>query len=357
MVLGVTIIFTGKYNIGYGRSRHRRLAALVEDTTPLLGTWRYLLAVIVALSHTDWRLMGLNPGVVAVIGFYLTSGYVMAGVLSKRYTAIADAPRFYLDRGLRLMPLYSVMLILTLAWLGISGASPHFLEGKLDWKSLFNNITIIPLNFYRFNGSDRFTLIPPAWSLGAEVQFYLLLPFIMRIRTLATVISVTIYVCAATGVIDTELYGFRLIPGVLWFFLLGSWLFEAHRPPSGRTRWIGRAVFAAWLIIPLLWAGLWASGKLDLPYNRETLIGVFVGLPALHLLARLPRQRWDENLGDISYGLFLSHFLLLWAVFQTSVRGIWQSLAFVVLGSLFAWTMHRLVERPALELRRHLRAA
>ena len=40
----------------------------------MLGTWRYILAVLVALSHDGLRIQGLNPGVMAVVGFYLISG-------------------------------------------------------------------------------------------------------------------------------------------------------------------------------------------------------------------------------------------------------------------------------------------
>ena len=49
----------------------------------MLGSLRLLLALAVAASHVDYRIAGLNPGVSAVVGFYLISGYVMAGLLQR----------------------------------------------------------------------------------------------------------------------------------------------------------------------------------------------------------------------------------------------------------------------------------
>ena len=48
-------------------------------------------ALAVAASHVDYRIAGLNPGVSAVVGFYLISGYVMAGLLQRHYPTPAQA--------------------------------------------------------------------------------------------------------------------------------------------------------------------------------------------------------------------------------------------------------------------------
>jgi len=319
----------------------------------LLGTWRYILAILVALSHVSWRWGDLNPGVIAVVGFYVTSGYVMTGVLRNRYPMLGAASRFYLDRALRLFPQYLAIALVTLLWFLSSGTTTAFLKYSPDGVALLNNLTVVPLNYAYYNDSDRFALIPPAWSLGAEIQFYLLLPFILRARAVVSVISVTVYVCAAAGIIDSELFGYRLVPGVLWFFLLGSWLYDAHRQTEGkRTNLYVGSLMAAIGLFGLLLA---VSGKLALPYNRETLIGVLVALPAVHWLGRLPRHPWDEHLGNLSYGLFLSHFLIFWVVFNSSVEGMAASLGYILCASVCAWLTQRFVERPALKLRQRFR--
>jgi len=319
----------------------------------LLGTWRYILAILVALSHVSWRWGDLNPGVMAVVGFYVTSGYVMTGVLRNRYPMLGAASRFYLDRALRLFPQYLTIALVTLLWFLGSGATTAFLRYAPDGVALFNNLTVVPLNYAYYNDSDRFALIPPAWSLGAEIQFYLLIPFILRARAVVSVTSVTVYVCAAAGIIDSELFGYRLVPGVLWFFLLGSWLYDAHHHDNvRRTHLFVAALMTAIALFGLLLA---ATGKLALPYNRETLIGVLVALPAVHWLGRQPRRGWDEHLGNLSYGLFLSHFLIFWVVFDSSVEGVAASWGYILCASVCAWLTQRFVERPALKLRQRFR--
>ena len=72
----------------------------------MLGTLRLVLALMVVLSHAGVRVAGLNPGVIAVIGFYLISGYVMAGLIRRHYRQPAQAGAFYLDRAVRLLPQY-----------------------------------------------------------------------------------------------------------------------------------------------------------------------------------------------------------------------------------------------------------
>ena len=50
-----------------------------------MGLLRLFLAYMVLLSHAGVRIATYNGGVVAVIGFYLISGYVMAGLLRRYY--------------------------------------------------------------------------------------------------------------------------------------------------------------------------------------------------------------------------------------------------------------------------------
>jgi peptidoglycan/LPS O-acetylase OafA/YrhL len=320
----------------------------------MFGSFRLFLAIMVALSHAGVRFGGLNPGVSAVVGFYLVSGYVMTGLLRRHYSTLDAAPRFYLDRALRLYPQYLAIAALTLLWLVLTGSRNDFLQHAPGAVDLFNNLLIVPLN-YLFGATDRLVLIPPAWSLGAELQFYLLFPFILLPRAgraLILPLSLVLYLCAAWGAIESERYGYRLLPGVLFMFLLGSWLHDLH--VARRSRAAAVLVIVAVLGAALLAAVLWRAGRLELPYNRETLLGLALGAPALHLLSRQRRRPWDEALGDLSYGVFLAHFLVLWTVLGRVENGRDIAL-FLGLSCLVAHATQRLVERPALALRRRLR--
>ncbi|RJF99363.1 acyltransferase family protein [Noviherbaspirillum saxi] len=317
----------------------------------MLGTFRLLLALLVALSHAGVAISGLNPGVVAVVCFYLISGYVMTGLLRSHYASLPRVPAFYLDRALRLFPQYLVIAALTLSWFALSGGRTDFLQHAPNWHDLFNNLVVVPLNYFMFNGSDQFTLVPPAWSLGAEIQFYLLIPFLLlwRLRLLTFAVGLVVFGMAAWGMLNTDTFGYRLLPGVLVFFLIGSALYEVRGGGRAVSIVIGGIAIAA-----LAWFILGTYERLPLLYNRETLLGMAIGLPALYLLGRLPQHWLDDRLGDLSYGVFLNHFLVQWTGIGQPSGMVGMSL-YLLASLLIAALTQGLVERPVLRLRRRLR--
>lgn len=321
----------------------------------MLGTFRLVLALLVALSHAGVAIAGFNPGVVAVVCFYLISGYVMTGLLHDHYPDVQRMPRFYLDRALRIFPQYLVVAGLTLLWFSATGKHTAFLEHAPDGSDLLSNLVVVPLNYFMFNGSDRFTLIPPAWSLGAEIQFYLLIPvlLLLRWRMAAFLIGVAVFAAAAWGRLHTDTFGYRLLPGVLVFFLLGSALYDMHARKDRRSGYLVTAVVILVAVFALLLA---RYGRLMSPYNPETLIGMAIGLPLLHWLGRLPQHALDNRLGDLSYGVFLNHFLIQWALVGQPA-GSAAFAVYLVASLLLSALTQRLVERPVLRWRRNLRAS
>jgi peptidoglycan/LPS O-acetylase OafA/YrhL len=316
----------------------------------MFGTLRLLLAAAVALSHLGIGLGGLNIGVPAVVVFYLISGYVIRALLD----AGPGLGAFYADRALRLAPQYLFFLLLGAALWALGATSPFLAcdPGPWEWAA---NLLVVPLNYFMFNGLDAFTLIPPAWSLGCEIQFYLLAPWLWRappvVRRVFFGVSLLVYGLALGGWLETDAFGYRLLPGVLWIFLLGGWL---HELPRGRVLGLCLALWLAhWLLLGLL---TWQPGW-RVPFNREVALGLVVGLPLLAVLARLRLRSWDTGLGHLSYGLFLAHFALIWT---------WQILAgdtaslppvplYLGLGLLLAGLGWWLVERPVTRLRRRWR--
>jgi peptidoglycan/LPS O-acetylase OafA/YrhL len=326
----------------------------------MLGTYRLVLALLVALSHAGVVVFGMNPGVIAVVGFYVVSGYVMTGLLRTAYPRFATIGRFYVDRALRIVPHYLVVAAITFAWFAIAEVRTDYLRISPGFRNVIDNVLVVPLNFYMFNGADRFTLIPPAWSLGAEIQFYLLVPAIVLLgarapRLIVGTASVAVYVAATFGVIQSDWFGYRLLPGVLFMFVLGSALYDAHRGTNRGLR--GMAVMLLVLAsVTVLAAVLHRRGVLTLPYDRETLLGLILGVAAVDVLGRCGRRRIDEMLGALSYGIFLNHYLVLWTLFDGRVAGIGQALAFLAISAALAFVLYRSVERPVLSYRYRLRA-
>jgi peptidoglycan/LPS O-acetylase OafA/YrhL len=310
----------------------------------------------VAASHAGFRIGGLNPGVVAVIGFYLISGYVMASLIRRHYSLPGHAPAFYLDRAIRLLPQYLFYLSLTLAWQLYSRAENYHLSHPPTATDLLNNFLIVPLNYYMYNGSDHYALIPPAWSLGAEIQFYLLAPFLLvwpKRMLAAGIASLGVYLAALGGLINSDWFGYRLLPGVLLFFLLGALLQQSHQQQQYQRARVMAALVAA--LAALAIGLLQLNGSLRQPYNFETLLGLLIGIVLLHTLARGPRTRRDDLAGDLSYGVFLNHFLVIWTVYPQGISAA-QLPGFLALCIALAWLSQRYIEQPLLALRRRLRS-
>ena len=199
----------------------------------MFGYLRFILSFLVLLSHVDVRFYGLNPGVFAVVIFYILAGYVVAHLWED---IIPNGPndqdskdrlyRFYKDRALRILPLYIYAAFLTILFLLITGyANPQFSIIKL-----VNNFLIIPLNYFMFIDNTILTttpdgwLIPPAWSLGTELQAYILLPFIFlfkKLKIVLVIFSFCIYLTANLSIINPDYFGYRLIVGVFFIFVAG----------------------------------------------------------------------------------------------------------------------------------------
>ena len=323
----------------------------------MLGGWRLFLAALVALSHDGLRVAGLHPGVMAVVGFYLISGYVMTGLVRRHYARPAAVSGFYMDRFLRLFPVYWSVAALTAIWWFLTGSQTSYLRIAPDGSDWLANLSIIPLNFYMINCSDAFTLIPPAWSLGAELQFYVLVPFILLVpglRSLALTASIVVQAMATMGVLNSDWFGYRLLPGVLCLFLAGSHLYDHHQrnatAANAPDRWrLGLIVLgAAWLL------GLLLSGRWGVPNLVEVAIGTLLGLWVLDRLARCRRRGWDDRLGDIAYALFLVHFLVIW-IWPGRPDGALGYALLLGMAGFFAVIVYYVVERPCERLRHRWR--
>ena len=73
----------------------------------MFGYLRFILAYAVMLSHIGVRVHGLNPGVMAVVVFYLLAGYVVSFLYRELFASRQERLRyFYMDRIKRIFPLY-----------------------------------------------------------------------------------------------------------------------------------------------------------------------------------------------------------------------------------------------------------
>lgn len=371
----------------------------------MFGTLRLILAYMVLISHLNITLQGKNPGVVAVVIFYLLSGYMMTGLLRRRYPQFKNLGGFYLDRLWRIYPQYLFFSLLTLWLIHAQPIDSYFVSAPLDSLKILSNALIVPLNYYMFNGIDRSTLIPPAWSLGAELQFYLLVPCLLllhkHLRACCLWGSFALTLLAFGGYLNSDWYAYRLLPGALYIFLSGSYCYDRQQQranqtntpltPSERARawkrykatlfplspreragergiqrrvitsppkaFITFAPFSVMTAMLCYTAFQLATQQTWKHYDAEIICGYCLGIALITRLAQYPKKNWDDYLGHLSYGVFLAHFWVMWRLqsyeitLQNKNIALFSILLLTTSTLLAVFTYHA-VERPLLALKR-----
>jgi peptidoglycan/LPS O-acetylase OafA/YrhL len=148
-----------------------------------------------------------------------------------------------------------------------------------------------------------------AWTLGAELTFYLAAPLLLRSwKTALTLLLLSFgarFALAAGQSSYSWLYHF---PGATFgFFLLGHFAcLAAMRWPIGANRWLGLMLLAG-SFAAMTWGGSYAvfDGRrlwLSVLLFAASLPGVFAATKDI---------RWLNLAGDLSYPIYLTHALVL----------------------------------------------
>lgn len=174
------------------------------------------------------------------------------------------------------------------------------------------------------------------------------------------VLSLMTYVCAYLGLLDTELWGYRYLPGTLFIFICGSFLF------SEENCWEKAFVALFWLISLILFGWSFYQSEFGSLYNRSVLLGLIVGIPFIKLLKPLSQEvvavnTLDALAGNLSYGVFLSHMLVIGALQSfagvdlkslTLVHDVFVTACVFVISIFLGYVSYRLVEEPLVARRR-----
>lgn len=330
----------------------------------MFGTLRFVLALMVVIEHfylTDV----IHPGAIAVICFYMLAGYVMAHAVQTQFGVSAESVRkFYLDRILRIFPLYWIVsiAILVTIWI-IKGPSISLKPG-----SVLGTALLFPLNYWMYTPSffsingDSFP-IPPAPSLALELHFYLICPWLIRhhvLRLWCLALSLVFFAAAGLGFINTYYWGYCLLPGTLFTFIGGILIYELHsQNVEGRAK---AALSATTAILVFLFAVLAAKGLLDRPHSLEVIVGFLLASLSILILGKIKvRSAIDQILGEMSYPLFVSHFLIIYAVDTLNRRyGLgWNNYSAAIvklpLILLVALVITRFIDAPLQRWRRRIK--
>ncbi|WP_165352141.1 acyltransferase family protein [Solidesulfovibrio carbinolicus] len=347
-----------------------------------MGILRFILALSVVVGHADHSsgLPGLDT-TLAVRSFYMISGFYMALVLSSKYKT-KPYYVFICSRYMRLFPAYLAVLVLTVVygfvtwavvgsvqwplagWVhtvtGLSDSaivgyalSNVFLFGQ-DILSFFNvapdgRLVLDYLARYTDGPFGGYMLVPQAWTLGLELSFYLVAPFFIA-RSSLVIASVVAGSCLLRFAvfpwcgIEAERLGYRFFLFEIIFFCFGGlayklYAWERFRSLGGRVH--GAVVLA--LAVPFL------SFAWDVP-EAARYAALALCIPSLFLLTR--DSRLDRLVGELSYPIYISHILVLYALTQYTKMG--DELPGVALTLVLSVLLYVFVERQAEERRKRI---
>ena len=321
---------------------------------PALDGVRGVAILLVIAHHAEL----FGSGWIGVDIFFVLSGFLITGILVRAKAHPHYFRDFWARRALRILPACAAFLTIMLL------VSPWLLGERLPahqlWLWLFAaNLTIAR---HGFNAVPLYTA--HLWSLAVEEQFYLVWPVIVlacSLRTLRRVciagIALALAFRALLHLHNTGLAIYVLMPTRMDTLLVGAWL--AVTPVSRRTSAVVGGV-AAMLSVAIL-----------IGHDPHSRIVETIGYTAIALsagaLVSLATQ--DERLmrvlscgplrtaGKYSYGAYLWQIAVLMEVgTRTSLHAGWQAFVAGTAGTyLVAWMSWRLVEAPALRLKRFFR--
>lgn len=305
-----------------------------------MGTYRLILAIAVLLSHSGVFFFGINQGVAAVISFLIISGMVITKLIEKRFSHDGGIREFYIDRALRIYPQYMFYLILAISIYSALNMQ-HF-----DIIRFLVNAINIPLNFF-VNINTDYIVIAPSWSLALELQFYIVIPWLIlsNRKIIAAYISLIFYFICYTGLLDTDYFGYRMLSGMLFVFLTGSMLADFRN----------NALHIA--IIYLATLAMYAASfhfKFNLLiYNNEVLLGMIFGLPIVMALTLVKFGRADIVMGNVSYGLYINHTIIINTLLQfgVSTQSFNVVIMIIAISVAFALLTTFYIEKPFYMLR------
>ncbi|MFZ5784423.1 MAG: acyltransferase family protein [Pseudomonadota bacterium] len=337
-----------------------------------MGVIRLFLALVVVVDH--WRTivlppfdlpledqfkLGFNAGY-AVLFFYVISGYLITCSLSTKGPA-----DFYQKRFVRLFSLYWPVVLLVfilfpdvwqrfLAADALDKFTGLFLIG-MDWRVAF---ATYPTPYF---GAAIGTL-HQAWTLGAELLFYLVAPLLMRTWRIGAALLVASFGLRLCFVLQdgTDLqpvWTYHFVGTTFGFFMLGhlACVFRKHLC----NRFVGAAALLA-SVASMAWG---AYVSFDTPRFWISVVFFTLALPGIFEMTR--NVSWMNTLGDLSYPVYLTHMAVMslaapWVLQVTAPttldRGYLSIAVFAALALLGAILVHRLLEMPtAILMRRAMR--
>jgi peptidoglycan/LPS O-acetylase OafA/YrhL len=295
-----------------------------------MGMLRLSLAISVLFAHTakpNWY-TGLG-GELAVECFFLISGFYMSRIFS---TAYKSKRNFYINRALRILPIYYFVLLATILQLVIFtileiGENFNWPNTRSEYLAFLPNISIFGSDWIQFFNStseglsqvgisegvgsaSKFLLIAPAWTLGLEFTFYLIVPFISRLSkrdlTLLVIFLFAVRILYWNLGYSQDPWSYRFIIFELPIFFLGVLAEKVKSSHRHYPKFSSRAVYS------FVFAFYFSLG-LTIQHTSIKYVFLLVATISFTLVVLIfsKNEDRDRKIGELSYPLYLCHILII----------------------------------------------
>jgi peptidoglycan/LPS O-acetylase OafA/YrhL len=213
--------------------------------------------------------------------------------------------KFYFNRYLRLMLSYTAIVAI------VCYLNPVLLYAPPDAAGVafrFSSVTLLGIDltaFYNVGAGPAQSAIPinQAWSLGVEIEFYIVAPLLVLCRTRTLLVLLVVALCARLLTTDLAHVQQRVFPLSAYFFLLGLLSHRLYRAFPGIGA-LGPIAFAAAASIAAF--GGYMGAHSWSPMNAIGYTAVLaLAMPAVFAMTR--HWKFDRRLGELSYPLYLVH--------------------------------------------------
>lgn len=318
---------------------------------------RGLSVLLVVMYHL--KIPGFKNGFLGVDIFFVISGYLMAQLYST-----GRSLEFISRRAKRILPAYLSTILLT-SLIGYFTLIPSDFKQLIDQARA--SLVLIP-NFYFWSQDSYFTNTQfnpflNLWSLGVELQFYLIIPLIAGIfvkskKSLIIICIISIISCFAILTISPKT-SFFLLPLRLWEFLIGYLVFKRNqiKIQVGNLNLIYRIGILILVFLILNSPINVYSTSIYLGHPGVSALSIVV-MTAFILNLNRPNKKsfWNnsfEKIGDYSFSIYLTHFpiIVLWNYqpflgTQLGVENIYETGSLLVLIIIFSVFMFKYIEVP-----------
>lgn len=293
-----------------------------------MGYIRFLLAAIVVAFHCGpVRPLPTISGIAAVEAFFVISGFYMSAAYLRNYKAQERGHiAFVSSRFLRLYPFYvSVLLATWILWATGFGQNHRFILTFFNEPTALmtaTNLSMVGLDLVSIDEAQHMRIIVrPTWSISAELVFYALVPLLCAMRKFLLAFTVVAFAFKAYL---NYVFGFRL----------------SYFPFFSQIGYFSLGMFVYFNKKKLIWSSKWLVPLLSLftlyvlfspPAAFEESIAANIGFVAVLILV-MPTCFEHESgklskfLGDMSYGVYLVHLVVIEAALSFGLFGLFGPL-------------------------------